>query len=129
MRTMATERASPCCIHVMPGSHPTTFPATAPQRCRAPTPAALQGVTFRIDYVVEAIGNKEFGSVFLQTSAGQQENVALSIVQNGWAKVRAAGGGGGGTHAGDASAGRSGIPTPLQPCQHGGWHFVQEICM
>jgi staphylococcal nuclease domain-containing protein 1 len=45
---------------------------------------------FRIDYVVEAIGNKEFGSIFLQGPSGKQENVALSIVQNGWAKVRGA---------------------------------------
>jgi staphylococcal nuclease domain-containing protein 1 len=43
---------------------------------------------FRIDYVVEAIGNKEFGSVFLASPNGQQENVALSIVKDGWAKVR-----------------------------------------
>lgn len=50
-----------------------------------------QSVVFRIDYVVEAIGNKEFGSAFLQTPAGQQENIALSIVQNGWAKVRETG--------------------------------------
>lgn len=36
--------------------------------------------------MVEVAGNKEFGSVFLQ-QGGQQENVALSVVQNGWAKV------------------------------------------
>ena len=47
-------------------------------------------MVFRIDYVVEAIGNKEFGSVFVQAAGGQSENVALSIVQNGWAKVGAA---------------------------------------
>jgi hypothetical protein len=41
---------------------------------------------FKVDYVVEAAGNKEFGSVFLQQGS-QQENVALSVVQNGWAKV------------------------------------------
>jgi hypothetical protein len=41
---------------------------------------------FRVDYVVEVAGNKEFGSVFLQQGT-QQENVALSVVQNGWAKV------------------------------------------
>ncbi|KAI8465187.1 MAG: hypothetical protein J3K34DRAFT_473642 [Monoraphidium minutum] len=50
-----------------------------------------QMITFKIDYVVEAIGNKEFGSVFLQTPEGKQENVSLSIVQNGWAKVRETG--------------------------------------
>ncbi|GBF98194.1 hypothetical protein Rsub_10694 [Raphidocelis subcapitata] len=49
-----------------------------------------QSVVFRIDYVVEAIGNKEFGSVFLP-SGQQSENVSLSIVQNGWAKVRETG--------------------------------------
>jgi hypothetical protein len=41
---------------------------------------------FRVDYTVEVAGNKEFGSLFLQNGQ-QQENVALSIVQNGWAKV------------------------------------------
>jgi len=35
---------------------------------------------------VEVAGNKEFGSVFVQ-QGGQQENVAVSVVQNGWAKV------------------------------------------
>lgn len=48
----------------------------------------LQPCVFKVDYVVEVAGNKEFGSVFLQ-QGGQQENVALSVVQNGWAKVRA----------------------------------------
>lgn len=43
-----------------------------------------QSVVFRVDYAVEAIGNREFGSVFL----GQQDNVALSVVAAGWAKVR-----------------------------------------
>jgi hypothetical protein len=41
---------------------------------------------FRVDYVVEVAGNKEFGSVILQQGT-QQENIALSVVQNGWAKV------------------------------------------
>lgn len=41
---------------------------------------------FKVDYTVEVAGNKEFGSVFLQKGQ-QQENVALTIVQNGWAKV------------------------------------------
>jgi staphylococcal nuclease domain-containing protein 1 len=45
---------------------------------------------FRVDYTVEVAGNKEFGSLFLQNGQ-QQENVALSIVQNGWAKVCRAG--------------------------------------
>jgi staphylococcal nuclease domain-containing protein 1 len=43
--------------------------------------------------VVEAIGNKEFGSVFLPAAAagGAQENIALAIVKNGFAKVRETG--------------------------------------
>ncbi|KAG2441222.1 hypothetical protein HYH02_010066 [Chlamydomonas schloesseri] len=46
-----------------------------------------QACVFRVDYVVEAIGNREFGSVFL----GQNDNVALAVVAAGWAKVRDAG--------------------------------------
>mmetsp|Transcript_6774 Transcript_6774/g.14968 ORF Transcript_6774/g.14968 Transcript_6774/m.14968 type:complete len:971 (+) Transcript_6774:79-2991(+) len=46
-----------------------------------------QSVVFKVDYVVEQIGNREFGSVFI----GQQDNVALAVVSNGWAKVRAGG--------------------------------------
>lgn len=46
-----------------------------------------KAVVFKIDYVVEAIGNREFGSVFL----GQADNIALSVVAAGWAKVRAGG--------------------------------------
>lgn len=45
-----------------------------------------------MDYVVEAAGNKEFGSVFLQQGT-EKENVAVSVVQNGWAKVGGAAGG------------------------------------
>jgi hypothetical protein len=41
---------------------------------------------FKVDYTVEVAGNKEFGSLFLQHGQ-QQENVALTIVQSGWAKV------------------------------------------
>ncbi len=37
-----------------------------------------------MDYCVEAIGNREFGSCFL----GANDNVALAVVANGWAKVR-----------------------------------------
>jgi staphylococcal nuclease domain-containing protein 1 len=37
---------------------------------------------FKVDYTVEAIGNREFGSVFLG-----QENVALTVISSGWAKV------------------------------------------
>lgn len=47
----------------------------------------LQPCVFKVDYTVEQAGNKEFGSVFLQKD-NKQENVALAIVQNGWAKVR-----------------------------------------
>lgn len=50
-----------------------------------------QSVTFRIDYVVEAIGNKEFGSVFLASPTGPSLNIATDIVKNGWAKVRETG--------------------------------------
>jgi staphylococcal nuclease domain-containing protein 1 len=39
-------------------------------------------VVFKVDYTVEAIGNREFGSVFLG-----QENVALTVISSGWAKV------------------------------------------
>ena len=46
----------------------------------------LQPCVFKVDYVVEAIGNKEFGSIFLEAN-GQKENIALSVVSNGWAKV------------------------------------------
>lgn len=42
--------------------------------------------------MVEAAGNKEFGSVFLQQGT-EKENVAVSVVQNGWAKVGGAAGG------------------------------------
>jgi hypothetical protein len=45
---------------------------------------------FKVDYVVEAAGNKEFGSVFLQ-QGNEKENVAVSVVQNGWAKVGSSG--------------------------------------
>lgn len=46
----------------------------------------LQPCVFKVDYTVEVAGNKEFGSLFLQHGQ-QQENVALTIVQSGWAKV------------------------------------------
>jgi ABC-type xylose transport system permease subunit len=44
-------------------------------------------VIFKIDYVVAAIGNKEFGSVFLQPAGGKPENIAVAVVAAGWAKV------------------------------------------
>ncbi|CAN6814648.1 unnamed protein product [Brassica oleracea var. botrytis] len=40
-------------------------------------------VTFKVDYKVEAIAGREFGSVYLAN-----ENLAKLVVQNGWAKVR-----------------------------------------
>ncbi|XP_010483859.1 PREDICTED: staphylococcal nuclease domain-containing protein 1 [Camelina sativa] len=43
-------------------------------------------VAFKVDYKVEAIAGREFGSVYLGN-----ENVAKLVVQNGWAKVRAPG--------------------------------------
>ncbi|KAL1196830.1 Ribonuclease TUDOR 1 [Cardamine amara subsp. amara] len=43
-------------------------------------------VAFKVDYKVEAIAGREFGSVFLGN-----ENLAKLVVQNGWAKVREAG--------------------------------------
>ncbi|KAF8068404.1 elongation factor G [Scenedesmus sp. PABB004] len=51
-----------------------------------------QACVFKVDYTVEVAGNKEFGSIILQNGSAQ-ENVAVSIVQNGWAKVRESGGG------------------------------------
>jgi hypothetical protein len=45
----------------------------------------LQPCIFRIDYVLENI-NREFGSVFVGTTT-PPENVAMSVVQAGWAKV------------------------------------------
>ena len=41
-----------------------------------------QEVTFKVDYKVEAIAGREFGSVYLAN-----ENLAKLVVQNGWAKV------------------------------------------
>ncbi|XP_010491343.1 PREDICTED: staphylococcal nuclease domain-containing protein 1 [Camelina sativa] len=40
-------------------------------------------VAFKVDYKVEAIAGREFGSVFLGN-----ENLAKLVVKNGWAKVR-----------------------------------------
>lgn len=42
-----------------------------------------QEVVFRIDYVLEQAAGREFGSVYL----GEKENLALSVVAAGWAKV------------------------------------------
>ena len=48
-------------------------------------PVHLQPCVFRVDYQLEQAGNKEFGSVFIN----EKENAAVSLVANGWAKVRA----------------------------------------
>jgi staphylococcal nuclease domain-containing protein 1 len=52
-----------------------------------------QTVVFKVDYVVEQLGNREFGSVVVEGAAGApQENAALAVVAAGFAKVRAPGG-------------------------------------
>lgn len=43
-----------------------------------------QTCTFRVDYTLENIPGREFGSVFIGPS---NANVALSVVSEGWAKV------------------------------------------
>ena len=45
----------------------------------------LQACTFKVDYTLENIPGREFGSVFIGTPP---ENVALTVVKQGWAKVR-----------------------------------------
>lgn len=45
---------------------------------------SLQTCTFRVDYTLENIPGREFGSVFVGASS---ENVALRVVADGWAKV------------------------------------------
>ena len=56
----------------------------------APSPhaARLQPCVFRVDYQLEQAGNKEFGTVFVN----EKENVAVSLVAAGLAKVRTPGG-------------------------------------
>ena len=44
----------------------------------------LQACTFKVDYVLENIPGREFGSVFL---SGKNENLALLVVSSGWSKV------------------------------------------
>ena len=44
----------------------------------------MQACTFKVDYILENIPGREFGSVFI----GSSENVALTVVSKGWAKVR-----------------------------------------
>ena len=44
----------------------------------------VQACTFKVDYVLEIIPGREFGSVFIANA----ENVALTVAAKGWAKVR-----------------------------------------
>ncbi len=46
---------------------------------------ARQPCTFRVDYKLDNVPGREFGSVFLTP---QNENLALSVVAAGWAKAR-----------------------------------------
>jgi hypothetical protein len=48
-----------------------------------PPESCVQPVVFKVDYAVEQLGNREFGSVFLGTT-----NVAEAMVAAGMAKVR-----------------------------------------
>ncbi|KDD73715.1 hypothetical protein H632_c1898p0, partial [Helicosporidium sp. ATCC 50920] len=41
-------------------------------------------VVFRTEYAVEAAGNREFGTVFVN----ERENVGLAVASGGWARVR-----------------------------------------
>ena len=47
--------------------------------------ARAQPCTFRVDYKLDSVPGREFGSVFLASN----ENLALSAVAAGWAKARA----------------------------------------
>lgn len=44
----------------------------------------LQACTFKVDYTLENIPGREFGSVFL---TDKNENLALAVVSSGWSKV------------------------------------------
>ena len=44
----------------------------------------MQTCTFRVDYTLENVPGREFGSVFI---GPQSENVAVRVVAEGWAKV------------------------------------------
>ena len=75
----------PCCVH----SNSLPLPAARPPVCLfACLPACLQPCVFRVDYQLEQAGNKEFGTVFVN----EKENVAVSLVGAGLAKVRTPGG-------------------------------------
>ena len=45
----------------------------------------MQPCTFRVEYTLDNIPGREFGSVFI---GPQNENVGTSVVAAGWAKVR-----------------------------------------
>lgn len=44
----------------------------------------LQPCTFKVDYTLENVPGREFGSVFL---TDKNENLALAVVSTGWSKV------------------------------------------
>ncbi len=44
----------------------------------------LQPCTFKVDYTLENVPGREFGSVFL---TDKNENLALAVVSSGWSKV------------------------------------------
>ena len=44
----------------------------------------LQPCTFKVDYTLENVPGREFGSVFLTE---KNENLALIVVSSGWSKV------------------------------------------
>jgi hypothetical protein len=44
----------------------------------------LQPCTFKVDYTLENIPGREFGSVFL---TDKNDNLALAVVSSGWSKV------------------------------------------
>lgn len=48
----------------------------------------MQSCVFRVDYALEQAGGKEFGSVVIN----ERDNVSISLVAAGWARVRSAGG-------------------------------------
>ncbi|KAK9797436.1 hypothetical protein WJX73_004092 [Symbiochloris irregularis] len=49
-----------------------------------------QACTFKVDYTVDSIAGREFGSVFIGSNSS--ENVAVTVAAKGWAKVRTQGG-------------------------------------
>lgn len=55
-----------------------------PANFSLPFVACVQACVFKVDYTVEQLQGREFGSVFLN----QSDNVALAVATAGWAKVR-----------------------------------------